>query len=58
MYCCFSNLFAKSNESLTMCGIKDKGGSIMECKISDIALVWETGLPTIGRPPIKISSSI
>ena len=42
----------KSNESLTMCGIKDKTGSIIQCKISEIPLVWKTGPATIGRPSI------
>ena len=40
---CFSNLCVNSNESVTMCGIKDKVGSIIQCKISDILLVWKTG---------------
>ena len=41
-----------------MCGIKDKAGSITQCKISDIPLVGKTGPAAIGRPSIKISSYI
>ena len=41
-----------------MCGIKDKAGSIIQCKILDIPLVRKTGPGTIGWPSIKISSSI
>ena len=31
-----------------MCGIKDKAGSIIQCKILDIPLVRKTGPGTIG----------
>ena len=52
---CFSDLCGKSNESLTMFGIKDKAGSLTQCKTSDIPLVWKTGPSTIGGPSIKIA---
>ena len=41
-----------------MCGIKDKAGSIIQWKISDIPLVQKTGPATTVWPSIKISSSI
>ena len=37
-----------------MCGIKDKAGYIIQCKISDIPLVSKTGAATVGRPPVPI----
>ena len=41
-----------------MCRIKDKAGSIIQCKISDMPLVWKPGPATISRTSVKISSTI
>ena len=55
---CFLDICLKSNEPLTMCGIKNEAGSIIQCKISDIRLVWKLGQATIPLPSINISSCI
>ena len=50
---CFSNLCIKSNKFLTICEIKDKACSVIQCKYSDIPLVRKTGPATIGWASIK-----
>ena len=55
---CLSNVFLKSKESLAICEIIANDGSIMIWSISDMPLVWQTGLATMGHASTMLFSSI